>query len=117
MTQNIRENILEIIDLIEDKEFPARRNIADYIILLLRKFDIVGVGEIESFINQEFEKRGEQKVVSQSQIKNSINTTLKEIEEEMEEMPVSIETDVYNNTYHTIKKDDIKQLIHQKLIK
>lgn len=65
----MKKTILEIIDLIEDKDFPARRNISDYIILLLSDLNVERslINEAESIFEEEYEKRGEQKCYSQSE--------------------------------------------------
>lgn len=60
---------IEIIDLIEDKDFPARRNISDFIILLLHELKVKKdiIAKIEKTFNDEYEKRGEQKCLSQTE--------------------------------------------------
>jgi len=65
----MKKTILEIVDLIEDKDFPARRNISDYITLLLSSLNVERslINEIESIFEEEYRKRGEQKVYSQSE--------------------------------------------------
>ena len=58
MKQETKETILNIVEIIEDKRFPAKQNIADYIILLLHSLDIDYslVLEISKFFDEEFEK-------------------------------------------------------------
>jgi len=63
------ESIIAIVDLIEDSEFPARRNISDYISSLLKELNVEDrlIRDVESTFDDEYEKRGEQKCFSQSQ--------------------------------------------------
>lgn len=72
----MKKTILVIVDLIEDKEFPARRNISDYIVILLQDLNVENslVLEVEKIFNEEYEKRGEQKCFSQSEWENKLKT-------------------------------------------
>jgi len=81
----MKQYCIDIIDLIEDKEFPARRNITDYIILLLQDLDVEKslVYSIDKIFCDEYEKRGEMVGVSQSQIKYTINQALTEQKEKI----------------------------------
>lgn len=82
----MEENILEITNLIEDKEFPARRNISDYIILLLHDLNVKKklIQEVEKRFNSEYEKRGDQICFSQTEWANKVEvlqSKVKQLEE------------------------------------
>jgi hypothetical protein len=59
MKEDVKKNLLEIVDLVEDKQFPARRNITDYIVCLLHclKVDSNLTKEIENTFEEEYKKR------------------------------------------------------------
>ena len=56
MTEEVKEILKNIVELIEDKTFPARRNITDYVVMLL-PFKIRK--EAENFIEQLYIKENE----------------------------------------------------------
>lgn len=74
MNKIMNKNIKEIIDLIEDEEFPARRNISDYVISLLYDLNVKKslIQDVENSFNSEYERRGEQKCFSQTEWKNKL---------------------------------------------
>lgn len=71
MNDNLIRNLIQIIDLIEDKDFPAVRSITDYMLLLLSDLGVDGekIKMIDTFINNEYQKRGTQDCYSQTEIK------------------------------------------------
>jgi len=70
----MKETILEIVDLIEDNEFPAKRSISDYIIILLHKLKIEEktIEEVEKIFEREYEKRTDKQCFSQSEWKRKL---------------------------------------------
>ncbi len=53
--KKIKEHIDTIIELVEDKKFPARRNILDYVTLIIEEFDFDFGKEIEKYVNEKLE--------------------------------------------------------------
>lgn len=48
--EKIYEFIDNIIELVEDKEFPAKRSITDYVALIIGQFDYELYKEVENYI-------------------------------------------------------------------
>lgn len=48
--------VKSICELVEDKSFPSRRVITDYVVLLIQSYDYQFGKEVEKFINDYYEK-------------------------------------------------------------
>ena len=58
---NKKKIIKEIVELIEDKKFPARRNITDYIELLVSEYNREELKELSEYIENLYKEIDERK--------------------------------------------------------
>lgn len=58
----MNENVVAILELIEDSQFPAKRSISDYLVNLLRDLGVKDrtVDEIDEFFRVGYEKLDKQ---------------------------------------------------------
>ena len=56
MEENIKKYLKDIVELIEDDNFPARRNITDYIELIIEEINYNMGKEATKYISELYEK-------------------------------------------------------------
>lgn len=50
--RKIKDHVKNIVELVEDEAFPARRNITDYVLLLISEFDFDLSSELDIYIEK-----------------------------------------------------------------